>query len=219
MRRAQEADPLSLIANAALGWSFYFAGKYEAALDQCRSTLALDPNYALAHLWGAWALEALGQPQEARQWISRALEIAPGNELARLSLAHILAGSSPSAAQDSARVILRAIEARADGGAYVPSYEVAKVHLALGDRAAALRWLERAVDERSHSRAFLRVDPQLRPLRGDARFEQVVARAFGTARRGSDGERARAEREEVAHFVIGVISRVAGVLRRYPPGS
>jgi tetratricopeptide (TPR) repeat protein len=186
MRRAQEADPLSLIANAALGWSLYFAGNYDGALEQCRRTLALEPGYLLAHMWGGWALDALGQPREARQWIDRAIALSPENELARLSLAHVLAGSSSGAERDSARTILREIEGRALTGAYVPSYEIAKVHLALGDRPKALTWLERAVDERSHSRAFLRVDPQLRTLRGDVRFEQLVDRAFRTGATASE---------------------------------
>ena len=178
MRRAQEADPLSLIANAALGWSFYLAGRHAEAVEQCRGTLALDPNYALAHLWGGWALDALGQPQEARRWIARAMEISPGNELARLSLARHLALSSAGADRDSARMILREIEGRASAGEYAPSYEIAKVHLALDDRPEALRWLTRAAEERSHSRAFLRVDPQLRSLRGDPAFEKLVVRVF-----------------------------------------
>jgi len=58
----------------------------------------------------------------------------------------------------------------------LPSYETAKVHLALGDHNAALRWLERAFEERSHSMAFLRVDPQLAPLRADPRFVRMVSR-------------------------------------------
>ena len=178
MRRAQETDPLSLIANAALGWSFYYAGDYGRALQQCRGTLALEPNYVLAHLWGGWALDAMGQAREAREWIGRAAQLSPGNDLARLSLAHVLAGSVVAVDRDSATAILRDITGRSLAGAYVPSYEIAKVHLALGDPDQALRWLERAVEEGSHSRAFLRIDPQLRSLRRNARFTSLVERAF-----------------------------------------
>ena len=46
--------------------------------------------------------------------------------------------------------------------AYVPSYEIAKVYLALGHSDDAVRWLEWAYDEQSHSMAFLRVDSQPR---------------------------------------------------------
>ena len=56
----------------------------------------------------------------------------------------------------------------------MPAYEIAKVHLALGERESALIWLERAVEDRSHSRAFLKIDPQLAALRGNARFNALV---------------------------------------------
>jgi TolB-like protein/lipoprotein NlpI len=174
MRAAQEAEPLSLIAHAALGWSFYFAGKYEAALEQCRRTLALDPNFQLAHLWGGWALRELGRTAEAKEWIARAMRLSHGSPLARLALAQLLAGRSP-AERDSARVIVREMESRRARGEYLPAYEIAKVHLALGDRRSAMSWLERAVDDSSHSRAFLHVDPQLAALRDDVRFRELVA--------------------------------------------
>jgi TolB-like protein/DNA-binding SARP family transcriptional activator len=177
MRLAQETDPLSLIANAALGWSFFYGERYEAALDQCRETLALNPDYELAHLWGGWALTELGRTKEAREWIGRAVSLSKGSDLTRLALALVLARSPET--RDSALAIASELASRAAKGEYVPSYEVGKLYSALGDRATALRWLERAIEERSHSRAFLRVDPQLAPFRGDERFERLVARAFG----------------------------------------
>ena len=175
MRLAQESDPLSLIANAALGWSFLLAGRPEDALEQCRRTLALAPDFELAHLWSGWALEAMGRRDEARQAIGRAVSLSGGSVLTRLALAHVLAGSG-SAARDSAIAIAREVEDRAADGEYVPSYEIAKVHLALGARATAMRWLERAAEERSHSMAYLLVDPQLAALRGDPSFERLAAR-------------------------------------------
>ena len=175
MRLAQEADPLSLIAHAALGWSYFYAGRHEDALEQCRRTLAMNPRFELAHLWGGWALDAMGRRDEAREWIGRAVELSRGSTLTTLSAAHIDAAERGERRQ-RAREIVTAIAARAAAGEYVPSYEVAKVYLAMGDRARALDWLERAEVERSHSRAFLRVDPQLAPLRGDRRFEALLRR-------------------------------------------
>ncbi|HEU4566238.1 MAG TPA: tetratricopeptide repeat protein [Gemmatimonadaceae bacterium] len=178
-RAAQEADPLSLIANAALGWSFYLAGRHEEALEQCRRALALEPNFELAHLWGGWALEEMGRRRESREWIERAVRLSDGGPNARLALAHVLARSGAPSDTDSARTIVREIERRRASGEYMPSYEIGKVHLALGDREAALEWLGRAVAERSHSRAFLTLDPQLAPLRGDPRFRALMARRQG----------------------------------------
>jgi tetratricopeptide (TPR) repeat protein len=61
MRRAQQLEPLSLIASAALGWVHYYAGKHELALEQYRLTLGPDPDFELAYLWSGWALEELAR--------------------------------------------------------------------------------------------------------------------------------------------------------------
>jgi tetratricopeptide (TPR) repeat protein len=174
-RASQEADPLSFIAQAALGWSYYYAGKYDAALEQCRRTLSVNPDFELAHLWGAWALIELGRAAEAREWSERAVELSKRSPLTRLALAYVLGRSGLDADKSAARAIVREMESRRARGEYLPAYEIAKVHLALGDRAAALAWLKRTVDDGSHSRAFFRVDPQLASLRGDPRFEALVA--------------------------------------------
>ena len=44
---------------AALGWVLYHAGEHAAAAEQCRQTLELNPDYAVAHLWGGWALQEM----------------------------------------------------------------------------------------------------------------------------------------------------------------
>jgi TolB-like protein/DNA-binding SARP family transcriptional activator/Tfp pilus assembly protein PilF len=171
MRTAQERDPLSLIANAALGWTFYYAGDFPRAIAQCDHTLELNRNFQLAHLWKGWALEAADQPREALGSITEAVRLGR-TTLSSLSLAHALATAG---AVDSATGVLKVIENQGVHG-YVPSYEIGKVHLALGHPDDAMRWLERAFAEQSHSMAFLRVDPQLVPLRADPRFERLVSR-------------------------------------------
>jgi len=74
-----------------------------------------------------------------------------------------------------ARELLGQLAEGAEAG-YQPSFEIAKVHVALGEHDAALRRLERAFDERSHSMVFLEVDPQLAPLRALPAFGELVAR-------------------------------------------
>ena len=49
---------------------------------------------------------------------------------------------------------------------------------ALGRPSEAFSWLEKARQQRSHSMVFLRVDPQLRRLRTDARFAEFVRTVF-----------------------------------------
>jgi TolB-like protein/DNA-binding SARP family transcriptional activator/Tfp pilus assembly protein PilF len=178
MRAAQDLDPLSLIANAALGWVLYYAGEYERAIAQLDRTLELNPDFELAHLWRGLALEELGRLGEARQAMERAAHLSGGSaiSLALLARTHALAGE-----REGARALLADLE-RGAGDRYVPAFEVAKVHEALGDRELALRWLERAREQRSHSIAFLAVDPQLSRLRDEPGFVALV-RNVGLDRR------------------------------------
>jgi tetratricopeptide (TPR) repeat protein len=178
MRRAQEIDPLSLIASAAHGWVLYYAGEFERAAEQCRLTLELDPDYAVALLWRGWALQELGRGAEAIELLDRAVTLTNRSATFVASLARSKAGAGDST---GAHALLRELETRATQ-AYVPSYEVAKVHLALGDRDRALDLLEHAYEERQHSMVFLGVDPQLRPLHGVPRFERLVTRVDAARR-------------------------------------
>ncbi len=75
MRRASELDPLSLIANAAIGWVHLNAGQNELAIAQLDGVLARDPDFELAYLWRGQAYDALGQLGRAVPDMERAVEL------------------------------------------------------------------------------------------------------------------------------------------------
>jgi TolB-like protein/DNA-binding winged helix-turn-helix (wHTH) protein/Flp pilus assembly protein TadD len=170
MRRAQQLEPLSLIASAALGWSLYHSGRHEQALEQYRLTLGLDPEFELAYLWSGWALEALGRYDEALAMLDEAVTRSQGNGISTASLARVRALRGE---RDEAKGIL---EKLLESNSYLPAYEIGKAWLALGDSKQAAKWLERAVEQRSHSLVFLRVDPQLSPHREDPALQKIAAR-------------------------------------------
>jgi serine/threonine-protein kinase len=67
-----------------------------------------------------------------------------------------------------------------DGSVYRSPYDLVIDLVAVGDLDAALDWLERSRAERETDLLAIAVDPRLDPLRGDPRFEAVVA-AVGLA--------------------------------------
>ena len=170
MRRAQQLDPLSLIASAALGWVRYHAGQQTAALDQLRLTLGLDPDFELAYLWSGWALEELGDYDAALEMLEEAVARSGGSGISTASLArlHALRGEREDAEQLLAGLL--------ESERYVPSYEIAKAKFALGAESEASEWLQRAFEQRSHSLVFLRVDPQLSAQQGNAAFLRLAGR-------------------------------------------
>jgi TolB-like protein/DNA-binding SARP family transcriptional activator/Tfp pilus assembly protein PilF len=170
MRTAQELDPLSLIANGALGWVLYHAGEFERAVEQCTRTLELNPAFELAYLWRGLALIELRRLDEGQADLERAAELSGGSAITSAALARVHAARGN---QDEARALLGELERRSEE-AYAPAFEIAKVHAALGDRANALRWLERALNQRAHSMVFLAADPQFRELRDDPQFVRLM---------------------------------------------
>jgi tetratricopeptide (TPR) repeat protein len=170
MRHAQQLEPLSVIASAALGWSLYHAGRFEDALDQYRITLALDSDFELAYLWSGWALEALDRYDEALHMLEEAAKRSGGSGLSLASLARLYALRGE---RTKAERILTQLK---NTKGYVPAYEIGKAWFALGASAEADEWLQRAFEQRSHSLVFLRVDPQLATYRQEPAFKRVAAR-------------------------------------------
>ncbi|HVS32985.1 MAG TPA: hypothetical protein VMS98_16185 [Thermoanaerobaculia bacterium] len=68
---------------------------------------------------------------------------------------------------------LRRFEERAASG-WVDPYSVAAEHALLGNADRALAHLERAIQSRSTNIPLMGVDPMLRSLRGDARFQRLL---------------------------------------------
>ena len=60
LRRALAVDPLSPFINADLGWSFYCARRYDAAIHQLQTTLSIEPNFTPAIAWLGIVLTAVG---------------------------------------------------------------------------------------------------------------------------------------------------------------
>ena len=170
MTHARELNPLSLIANGALGWVYFFAHRYEDAIAQCDLALEMAPDWDLCHIWSGQAFEQLGRRDDAIASLQRAVELSGGSGISVAALARAYATfGEPERARELLAEMLAA-------GEYRPSYEIAKVYVALGEHDRAIDWLERAYEEHAHSMAFLKVDPQLEPLHGNARFERLAER-------------------------------------------
>jgi TolB-like protein/Flp pilus assembly protein TadD len=174
IERAVELEPLSVVTGTLRGFQLYLAGDHARELDQYRATVELDPNHFVGH-WGlGLAYEHAGRMEDSVAEIRRAAALAGDNPIvtAVLARAEALAGR-----HDEARRILAALEADRAGGR--PSdYQRAAAELALGDREEALRRLESAAAAREPWMVWLQVDPMLRALRGDPRFEALARRVF-----------------------------------------
>jgi hypothetical protein len=55
-------------------------------------------------------------------------------------------------------------------------YEFAEIYAQVGDRSRALDWLERACADHDFMLMYVRVAPNLAPLRSEPRYRQIVER-------------------------------------------
>ena len=174
LKRAQQLDPLSLIINADLGSGFVTARRYDDAIAQLRKTIEMDPHFYYAHWNLGEALELKGQLREAFAEYKKAAELNDDP----LVLSLVAQAEAKLGQRDDARKILKQLEQLATRR-YVGNYAFALVHIALGEKEKAIEDLEHAYRDRvGPDISLLKVDPMLDPLRGDPRFEALVAKIF-----------------------------------------
>jgi len=61
-------------------------------------------------------------------------------------------------------------------GRYVPAYVFALIYSGLDNKDQAFQWLEKSYQAREASLCFLKIDPQMKTLRSDPRFSDLVHR-------------------------------------------
>jgi serine/threonine protein kinase/tetratricopeptide (TPR) repeat protein len=172
MAKAQEIDPLSLIISANIAWCHFLAKEFDEAIRQARSTLAMDPKFAVAHEYLGQAYTEKRQYPEAIAEFREAVLLSNNGAGYRADLAYALAlGGNRAEAENLLRELTQE-----SGKSYVSPYDLALIHLGLGDRRQVLDLLDRAYEERSGRLMNLRVHPWFDSLRGDARFQELLRR-------------------------------------------
>ena len=125
------------------------------------------------------ALELKGQIPEAMAEYEKAIALSD-DPIPKAFLGHLY--GTIGQREEAMKILAQLKEARQHR--YIDAYSLAIVSLGLGDRDQALSWLEQGFQERSPWLTNIRIDPLLKPLHGDPRFEAlaekiVPAREFG----------------------------------------
>jgi TolB-like protein/Tfp pilus assembly protein PilF len=172
-KRAVELDPLSLVINTDLGTDYLVARRFDEAIAQLRKTIEMDPRFYFAHsgLGRVWQLK--GQLDEAIAEYRKAVDLNDDpSVLALLGQAYAWAGQR----EEAQRILARLSEEAKSR--YVQAYSFALMYLALGDKERAIDELERGYRERGVGVFWVKVNPLLDDLRGNPRFEALVAKVF-----------------------------------------
>jgi len=166
IKKARDLDPLSISINSSYGWRLYLARQYDRSIAQLRDTLEMDPSYEWAHLILGQAYEQKRELQLAVTELRKALELSHNSPLMISALAHAYAISGNAG---EARRLLAELLAPSQHQ-YVSPFYIAIVYTGLAQNDSAIDWLDKAFADRSNGLVFLQVEPELDPLRSNARF-------------------------------------------------
>lgn len=169
---AQQIDPLSLIVNANLAIHFYLTRQYDRAIDQSKKTLDMEPHLAAPHFVLASAYAQKKMYGEAIAEYQKAISLGSGfPALGGLGKAYADSGNKVEAQKVLERLIASSKER------YVPSYAMAPIFAALGEKDEAFKWLEKGMEEHSPWMvANLPLAPDFDSLRSDPRFNTLLQR-------------------------------------------
>lgn len=172
VEKALKLDPLSPSSYRAASHVYFHAGRYDRVHQITQASLdVLGEDGHSAGGYSAWALAMEGRYEEALErlgpWIEKSSKLRSATTLAIYGWTLARAGRLDEA---------RDIRQEMLDMPYEDSFGLAIVEAALGNHDEAFAAIDRALDERSRSIPYLKVEPFLRTLHGDPRFDQAVAR-------------------------------------------
>ena len=168
--KALELDARSPLIVHDYGQTFFYQRRFDQAIEYQRRALAIDPEFAMAHI-------DLGRASIHKGNYTRGIaELERGQNLMRGAprvAAHLAYAQAVSGNRDRALAVLNEfLRTRADS---FPALVLAEIYIGLGDKERAFEWLHKAVDQKDWV-LFLKSDPLFDSLRPDPRFGVLLKR-------------------------------------------
>ena len=165
-RQAVELDPLSTVTQVTLARVLFYAGKLDEADTAARKAAELQPTGASNRRWQVLIAAQRGDGQAALR--EAQLEADEGYRRFELAVAQYVVGDRQAADAALADLLAKAREGFA--------YQIAEVYAVRGEKDKAFEWLQIAFDDRDAGMLSLLVDPLLRSLRDDSRYNKLLAK-------------------------------------------
>ncbi|HEX6126322.1 MAG TPA: tetratricopeptide repeat protein [Pyrinomonadaceae bacterium] len=166
---AHELDPLSPSIAEHLGWPFYYGRDYDRAIVEFQKAAEMEPGFKNIYFRLGLAYIQEGMYDEAIEQMQTCQNMSNDRDsVGWLGYIYGLKGE-----RGAAHALLAELEEIAKER-YIPPYTFAIVYLGLGEIDEAFKWLEKAGREHDYWMIFIHVDPDLDPLRGDPRFDDLI---------------------------------------------
>lgn len=167
---AQDLNPLSLIINSSLGRRYYWARRYDLAIEQLQKTLDLDRDFAMAHHFLGLTYEQMGSCEKTQKAFNEAINLSVDSHLYESALAHSYAICGM---KEEAEQLLEKLKARSKSY-YISPFSIAVIYSGFQDKDQAFEWLEKAFADKDGDLVKIKVDPRLDNLREDPRYRRLL---------------------------------------------
>ena len=165
-RQAIELDPLGYQARTSLARVLSAEGKLDEAEAAGRKGVELQPTAAGNHRWQVFVAIQRGDGEAALR--EARLEPNEGYRHFELALAHYARGDRPAADAALAELIAKDRDFLA--------YQIAEVYAWRGEADNAFEWLQISLNDHDTGTLSLLIDPLMRSLRHDARYDGLRAK-------------------------------------------
>jgi tetratricopeptide (TPR) repeat protein len=177
-RQAVELDPLSLVANFFMEWIYWYAERFDDALEQINKMLEIEPDFSLAYWQMGTILVAKGMFEEGIAAYQKALAL--NNSHIVLSFLGVTYGTFGKQ-NEALEVLNQLLEMKKYQ--YIPAINIARVYSGLGETDKAFEWLEKAVEERNGELVYLNIETKVgtgdvwgKSVRQDPRLPDLLRR-------------------------------------------
>jgi tetratricopeptide (TPR) repeat protein len=155
-----------------LGLVYYYAKRYDLATEQLKKAIEFESNFWWAHTYLARIYEKTGNISAAITKLEQARKMEGATTEVSAALGHAYASTGKR--EEALKIISELNEP--SNHIQMDGYEVAIIYAALGEKDQAFAYLDKEYATGSWFLLFIKVDPDLDPLRDDARFKDLLKR-------------------------------------------
>jgi tetratricopeptide (TPR) repeat protein len=166
-RRSLEIEPASLPMNWDYARFLYHSRRFDESLEQHKKTIELDPSFARAHRTLAEVYRIKADYANAVEERARFFDLIGRPQSGALVRETFAKGGWVG----YLRLVTSENSALKEGN---NNWVMAKAYLDLGEKDKALAELNKAYDNRLSSLCWLKVEPQLDPLRSDPHYQELL---------------------------------------------
>ena len=165
-QRALEIEPLSTAGNINYSYCLFYSGRIDESEAQTKKAIELAPDFWYSHYYLYNVYRLKGNYAQAVEELAKSKDLRDETEAAKLI--------RESFAKGGWQGFLHAVSA-GHAPMKMSAYNMAGFYAELGDKDRAFAALDEAVNS-DQLVGFLKIDPFMKPLRDDPRFQPLLKR-------------------------------------------